>query len=120
MFNTQRSRTFLPALLVLGCAAFGAHAPARAQDKTAPAGLVPITPQGELGSNHAGKDGENIFDTTAPNGGAPADLANRVGIDQNLDAKIPLDLQFKDENGKTVKLADYFNQKNRFSSPCCS
>ncbi len=111
MFNTQRSRTFWPALLLMGCASLLAHAPARAQSQTAPAGLVPIAPQGDLGSNHAGKDGQNIFDTTAPNGGAPADLVSRVGIDQNLDAKIPLDLQFKDEDGKTVELADYFGKK---------
>jgi protein SCO1/2 len=38
---------------------------------------------------------------------APADLAN-VGIDQRLNQQVPLDLEFKDEAGKTVKLADYF------------
>lgn len=38
---------------------------------------------------------------------APADLAN-VGIDQRLDQQVPLDLQFKDESGKTVRLGDYF------------
>ena len=37
----------------------------------------------------------------------PADLAN-VGIDQRLNQEIPLDLEFKDETGKTVKLGDYF------------
>jgi len=37
----------------------------------------------------------------------PADLAN-VGIDQRLDQQVPLDLQFKDETGKTIKLGDYF------------
>ena len=38
---------------------------------------------------------------------SPADLSN-VGIDQRLDQQLPLDLQFKDEAGKTVKLGDYF------------
>jgi len=38
---------------------------------------------------------------------APAELAN-VGIDQRLNQQVPLDLEFKDETGKTVKLADYF------------
>jgi len=38
----------------------------------------------------------------------PDDLKN-IGIDQRLDQKLPLDLQFKDEQGKTVKLGDYFN-----------
>ncbi len=31
-----------------------------------------------------------------------------VGIDQLLGEQVPLDLQFRDETGKTVKLADYF------------
>jgi len=39
---------------------------------------------------------------------SPADLSN-VGIDQRLDQPVPLDLQFKDETGKTVKLGDYFH-----------
>jgi len=38
---------------------------------------------------------------------APSDLAN-VGIDQRLNQQVPLDLEFKDETGKAVKLADYF------------
>lgn len=32
-----------------------------------------------------------------------------VGIEQKLDAQVPLDLQFRDENGATVKLGDYFH-----------
>jgi len=39
---------------------------------------------------------------------APADLKN-VGIDQKLNAQVPLDLQFKDESGKSVTLGDYFH-----------
>jgi protein SCO1/2 len=38
---------------------------------------------------------------------SPDDLKN-VGIDQRLDQALPLDLQFQDETGKTVKLGDYF------------
>jgi len=38
---------------------------------------------------------------------SPDDLKN-VGIDQRLDQQVPLDLQFQDETGKTVKLDDYF------------
>jgi protein SCO1/2 len=34
-----------------------------------------------------------------------------VGIDQLLNNQVPLDLEFKDENGRTVKLGDYFNDK---------
>lgn len=38
----------------------------------------------------------------------PADLKD-VGIDQRLNQSLPLDLQFKDEAGNTVKLGDYFH-----------
>ena len=38
---------------------------------------------------------------------SPSDLSN-VGIDQRLDQQVPLDLQFKDETGRTVRLGDYF------------
>ncbi len=38
---------------------------------------------------------------------APADLSN-IGIDQRLNQQLPLDLEFKDETGRTVKLGDYF------------
>jgi len=38
---------------------------------------------------------------------SPADLSN-VGIDQRLDQQLPLNLEFKNEAGKTVKLGDYF------------
>jgi protein SCO1 len=34
-----------------------------------------------------------------------------VGIEQHLNEQIPLDLPFKDETGKTVKLGDYFGQR---------
>lgn len=43
----------------------------------------------------------------APSQVSPSDLSN-IGIDQKLDQQIPLDLTFKDETGKTVKLGDYF------------
>jgi len=39
----------------------------------------------------------------------PASLKD-VGIDQHLDEQVPLDLQFKDENGSTVRLGDYFKK----------
>ena len=40
----------------------------------------------------------------------PPKLEN-VGIEQHLDAQVPLDLTFRDETGKTVKLGDYFGRK---------
>ena len=60
---------------------------------------------------NANKQGGNHFDYTAPGGGVPKDLASRVGIEQNLNTHLPLQLEFKDENGKTVKLGDYFGKK---------
>jgi protein SCO1/2 len=34
-----------------------------------------------------------------------------VGIDQLLNNQVPLDLEFRDESGRTVKLAEYFKDK---------
>jgi protein SCO1/2 len=34
-----------------------------------------------------------------------------VGIDQLLNNQVPLDLEFRDENGRAVKLAEYFKDK---------
>lgn len=39
------------------------------------------------------------------------DLLANVGIDQRLDAQVPLDLAFRDEAGRTVALRDYFGGK---------
>ncbi len=39
------------------------------------------------------------------------DLLEKVGIDQRLDAQVPLDLTFRDEAGRTVALRDYFSGK---------
>ena len=40
----------------------------------------------------------------------PEALVN-VGIDEHLDAVLPLDMEFKDHAGKVVKLGDYFDGK---------
>jgi protein SCO1/2 len=34
-----------------------------------------------------------------------------VGVDQHLDGQVPLDLQFRDEAGKSVRLGDYFGKR---------
>jgi protein SCO1/2 len=39
------------------------------------------------------------------------DLLEKVGIDQRLDAQVPLDLPFRDETGKAVTLGDYFGRR---------
>src|SRR5215468_12187700 len=38
-------------------------------------------------------------------------VLKEVGIDQLLNNQVPLDLEFRDENGRTVKLAEYFKDK---------
>jgi len=35
----------------------------------------------------------------------------QVGIDQKLNSEVPLDLQFRDESGKQVRLGDFFGKK---------
>lgn len=40
----------------------------------------------------------------------PKGLEN-VGIEQHLNQQLPLDLQFRDETGKTVRLGDYFGKQ---------
>jgi protein SCO1/2 len=41
----------------------------------------------------------------------PSDVLKRVGIEQHLNTQIPLDLKFRDESGREVKLGDYFGSK---------
>jgi len=43
--------------------------------------------------------------------GQPAPILRQVGIDQKLDAQIPLDLVFRDEQGRAVALREYFGEK---------
>ncbi len=38
------------------------------------------------------------------------DVLKKVGIEQKLNAQLPLDAQFKDENGNIVNLGNYFNK----------
>jgi protein SCO1/2 len=41
----------------------------------------------------------------------PPQILSNISIDQNLKQQVPLDLPFKDENGRDVKLSDYFGSK---------
>jgi protein SCO1 len=43
--------------------------------------------------------------------GVRPELLKQVGIDQKLNQTIPLNLAFRDENGQTVQLAQFFGQK---------
>ncbi len=45
---------------------------------------------------------------TAPN---PTGVLSDIGIDQKLNAQVPLDTTFRDETGKTIRLGDYFGQR---------
>jgi protein SCO1/2 len=49
------------------------------------------------------------YEARAPSG-LPKALKG-VGIDQKLNDQLPLDLEFKDESGASVKLGDYFGKK---------
>lgn len=39
------------------------------------------------------------------------DILEKVGIDQKLNAQVPLDAVFRDETGRQVKLGDYFGKR---------
>ena len=52
----------------------------------------------------------NVGIVSAHDNQRPAAL-REVAFDQKLNGQIPLDLTFRDENGKPVRLADYINQK---------
>lgn len=41
----------------------------------------------------------------------PAQILQRVGIDQRLGTQVPLDLRFRDESGRDVALGDYFGTR---------
>ncbi|GBC83575.1 hypothetical protein HRbin10_02725 [bacterium HR10] len=43
--------------------------------------------------------------------GQPAPILQRVGIDQKLNAQVPLDLVFRDESGRAVALREYFGER---------
>jgi protein SCO1/2 len=66
---------------------------------------------GQLGQNQS----NSPLYSPAPELGQTANglpkALQEVGIDQKLNEQVPLDLVFKDEGGKEVKLSDYFNGK---------
>ncbi|HEY8180763.1 MAG TPA: SCO family protein, partial [Thermoanaerobaculia bacterium] len=47
----------------------------------------------------------------ADNSATPPRLPGEVSIKQQLNAQLPLDLMFRDEAGKIVRLRDYFRGK---------
>jgi protein SCO1 len=55
--------------------------------------------------------GQGVFSgpqgTTTP----PPSILKQVGIEQHLNGQLPLDLKFRDEIGREVKLGDYFGKR---------
>ncbi|HEX6163448.1 MAG TPA: SCO family protein [Vicinamibacterales bacterium] len=49
-------------------------------------------------------------DPTMPSDQVPNALS-KVSFEQRLNEQLPLDVEFKDENGRTVKLGDYYGRK---------
>ena len=49
-------------------------------------------------------------DPTMPSSQVPTALS-KVSFEQRLNEQLPLDVEFKDENGRTVKLGDYYGRK---------
>jgi protein SCO1 len=47
----------------------------------------------------------------APSAGAMPELLQDVGLDQKLNTQLPLNLEFKDEQGRTVRLGDFFGKR---------
>ena len=39
------------------------------------------------------------------------DISSKAGLDQKLNAQVPLNLNFRDETGRAVRLGDYFGKK---------
>ena len=50
-----------------------------------------------------------LMATLAQNSATPPKLPGEVSIQQKLDAQVPLDLMFRDESGKIVRLREYFH-----------
>lgn len=50
----------------------------------------------------------SLIVTSATQAGEPTGVLQNVGFDQNLNAQLPLTLPFRDQDGKDVRLADYF------------
>jgi protein SCO1 len=82
-------------------------------------GLVRIRRPSPAASQHPLPVGEGllvffVFLAVTPSSFAqdpPVGILSQIGVDQQLDAQLPLDLQFHDESGATVRLGDYFHDK---------
>jgi hypothetical protein len=60
------------------------------------------------------KGGSPLYNSRSYSPPAPSGLPKAlddVGIDQKLNEQLPLDLEFRNESGETVKLGSYFGNK---------
>ncbi|MGE3275970.1 MAG: SCO family protein [Vicinamibacterales bacterium] len=60
---------------------------------------------------HAQSTLPGVEDGPATPSGQAVTQLDGVSIDQKLNAQLPLDLPFKDETGRTVRLGDYFGER---------
>ncbi len=70
------------------------------------AALVSLTASGSGQGMYSGAGG-----IMAPSANVKPPGLNNVGIEQKLNQQLPLNLSFRDETGRTVKLGDYFSNK---------
>src|SRR5262245_6928671 len=72
--------------------------------------LAAVMPRAGLAQDLGPAPGERVGAGVPSAAGMP-ELLQEVGLDQKLNTQIPLNLTFKDEAGRTVKLADYFGHR---------
>jgi len=77
--------------LILGLAVLGSPLAAHQDDRAAGGGLQP--------------SGSSAVTSQRPS------ILQQVGIDQHLNQQLPLDLRFRDESGRDVRLGDYFGKR---------
>ena len=66
-------------------------------------GLLSVAARGQVSSYGDKETGENTGDQLPS-------VLQKVGVDQHLNQSLPLDAQFVDDKGKTVRLRDYFGK----------
>jgi protein SCO1/2 len=72
--------------------------------------LAALMPSASRAQDLGPAPGERVGAGVPSAAGMP-ELLQEVGLDQKLNAQIPLNLTFKDESGRTVKLGDYFGKR---------
>ena len=66
------------------------------------------------GAAHAQSDTPSLYErqsSSQPPSSKLPELLTDIGLDQQLDAQVPLDLRFRDEAGRDVRLGHYFGRK---------